>query len=178
MSKNTPETIVIRTEPIELSQLLKFAGIFSSGGEAKFAINGGQVTVDGAVEKQARKKILGGQTVVIGESTLLVKLGTGAAAGAVARPKPAKKKANPASAGGKPKATVKAPAYQAAAAGKPSARPTVAKPSFAKPAPKRRDADEEQEQEYNTRKPVSEAAQRTFFYTELLKAKQGKRTKR
>ncbi len=79
MSKNqsasaSPEEIKIRAEPIELSQLLKFAGIFGSGGEAKHAINGGQVTVNGVVETAARKKIFAGMTVKWGTRTLVVGL--------------------------------------------------------------------------------------------------------
>lgn len=69
-----PEEITIRAEPIELTQLLKFAGVFDSGGEAKHAINAGQVTVNGAVESAARKQIFAGQTVVCGGRTLLVRL--------------------------------------------------------------------------------------------------------
>jgi ribosome-associated protein len=81
MSKSKPaatkpseaEEITIREEPIELSRLLKFAGIFDSGGEAKFAINGGAVTVNGLVETAARKKIFVGSTVVCAGRTLVVR---------------------------------------------------------------------------------------------------------
>jgi len=68
------EEIKIRAEPIELSQLLKFAGVFDSGGEAKHAINNGEVTVNGVVEKAARKKIPAGAMVVSGGRTLVVRL--------------------------------------------------------------------------------------------------------
>jgi ribosome-associated protein len=68
------EEIKIRAEPIELSQLLKFAGVFDSGGEAKHAIKNGEVTVNGEVETAARKKIAAGATVVCGERTLVVRL--------------------------------------------------------------------------------------------------------
>jgi ribosome-associated protein len=73
-ASGAPEEITIRAEPIELSQLLKFAGLFDSGGEAKYAINGGQVTVDGVVEKAARKKIFAGTTVKCAGRTLVVRL--------------------------------------------------------------------------------------------------------
>ena len=73
-SQSTPEAITIRAEPIELSQLLKFAGLFDSGGEAKHAINSGKVTVNGAVETAARKKIFAGTTVACAGRTLVVKL--------------------------------------------------------------------------------------------------------
>lgn len=185
MSQNTPETIFIRAEPIELSQLLKYAGIFGSGGEAKFAINGGQVTVNGAVELQARKKILGGQTVEIGGRALLVKLGGAVAAKVKKAPKPAAKAgAKPqgkpqsraaAPAGARPERTEKAAKpYAAAGAAKPAFRATKAA------APVRRDRDEDDYEDETPRaKPaVSAAGQRTFFYTELLKAQQAKRKKR
>jgi len=68
------EEIKIRAEPIELSQLLKFAGVFDSGGEAKHAINNGEVMVNGVVEKAARKKISAGATVASGKRTLVVRL--------------------------------------------------------------------------------------------------------
>jgi len=68
------EEIKIRAEPIELTQLLKFAGIYESGGEAKHAINDGQVTVNGVLEKAARKKISAGDTVVCSGRTLKVAL--------------------------------------------------------------------------------------------------------
>jgi len=55
-AKAAAEKIEIRADPIELTQLLKFAGLFDSGGEAKHAINNGEVTVDGVVETAARKK--------------------------------------------------------------------------------------------------------------------------
>jgi ribosome-associated protein len=69
-----PEEIKIRAEPIELSQLLKFAGVFDSGGEAKHAINQGLVRVNGAVETAARKKILAGSTVECAGRRLVVGL--------------------------------------------------------------------------------------------------------
>ena len=73
-SQSMPEEIKIRAEPIELTQLLKFAGLFDSGGEAKHAINGGQVTVNGVVETAARKKIFAGMTVACAGRTLVVGL--------------------------------------------------------------------------------------------------------
>ncbi len=74
-SQSKAEEIKIRAEPIELSQLLKFAGIFESGGQAKFAINNGEVRVDGAVETAARKKIHGGAKVECAGRVLLVRVG-------------------------------------------------------------------------------------------------------
>jgi ribosome-associated protein len=69
-----PEEITIRAEPIELSQLLKFAGLFESGGEAKHAILEGRVAVNGVVERTVRKQIKAGTTVSCSGRTLLVRL--------------------------------------------------------------------------------------------------------
>ena len=69
-----PEEIKIRAEPIELSQLLKFAGVFDSGGESKHAINRGLVKVNGVVETAARKKILAGAKVSCASRELVVGL--------------------------------------------------------------------------------------------------------
>jgi ribosome-associated protein len=73
-SPSAPEEITIGAEPIELSRLLKFAGVFESGGEAKHAVHGGQVTVNGVVETAARKQIFAGAKVVCAGRTLIVKL--------------------------------------------------------------------------------------------------------
>ena len=43
------ETITIHTEFIKLQDLLKFANLVSSGGEAKERIQGGEVTVNGEI---------------------------------------------------------------------------------------------------------------------------------
>lgn len=51
-------------EFILLQSLLKLAGLCDTGGEAKQAIIGGQVTVDGVVETRRGKKITAGQVVV------------------------------------------------------------------------------------------------------------------
>jgi ribosome-associated protein len=50
-------------EHIELHDLLKVAGICSTGGAAKTAIAEGLVTVDGAVEQRKRCKLRAGQLV-------------------------------------------------------------------------------------------------------------------
>ena len=66
--------ITIQAEPIELCQLLKFAGLASSGGEAKQVINDGLVTVNGAIETQKRKKIVSGDVVIYADHTLTVQV--------------------------------------------------------------------------------------------------------
>ena len=43
-------------EPVELYKILKFEGMVTSGGEAKKVIADGQVTVNGIIESQKRKK--------------------------------------------------------------------------------------------------------------------------
>ncbi len=49
--------IKIREEFIKLFQLLKYASLVPSGGEAKFVIDEGLVKVNGIIEKQKGKKI-------------------------------------------------------------------------------------------------------------------------
>ena len=183
MSQTTSETIVIRAEPIELSQLLKFAGIFGSGGEAKFAINSGEVTVNGTVELQARKKILGGQTVVIAGRTLLVKLGAAQAAKREVAPKPVAKTSTKPAAHAPVKGVVRPFVTGAAKAPMEKPRGFAKPPGGARPAKKtpayRERSDDGYEDEQPKEKPaLSAAGQRTFFYTELLKAQQSKRKKR
>jgi ribosome-associated protein len=65
----------VRAEPIELCQLLKFAGLAESGGEAKQVISEGKVLLNGVVEMQKRKKVIAGDKVTFGSETLIVKIG-------------------------------------------------------------------------------------------------------
>lgn len=51
------ETITITTEYIKLQDLLKFAGLVSTGGEAKSLIADGAVEVNGGVCSMRGKKI-------------------------------------------------------------------------------------------------------------------------
>lgn len=57
------ETIIIHTEFIKLQDLLKFANLVESGGEAKERIQAGEVTVGGEVYTQRGKKIRPGDDV-------------------------------------------------------------------------------------------------------------------
>lgn len=57
------QRIVIGTEFIRLQDLLKFAGLTPTGGEAKNAIREGLVTVDGEVCTQRGKKLRPGSLV-------------------------------------------------------------------------------------------------------------------
>ena len=58
--------IAIQTEFIKLDSLLKFAGLVSTGGEAKELIADGQVQVCGEVCTMRGKKIRPGDTVTLG----------------------------------------------------------------------------------------------------------------
>jgi ribosome-associated protein len=62
----------INGEFIELHDLLKVMGIFSTGGMAKAAIAEGFVIVDGNVEKRKRCKIKSGQIIQYNERTVKV----------------------------------------------------------------------------------------------------------
>ena len=62
--------IPITTEFIKLQDLLKFANVAETGGEAKLLIQDGQVSVNGEVCLQRGKKIRPGDTVMLGETTL------------------------------------------------------------------------------------------------------------
>lgn len=58
------ETIVIHTEFIKLQDLLKFANLVGSGGEAKERIQAGEVSVGGEVCLMRGKKIRPGDDVL------------------------------------------------------------------------------------------------------------------
>ena len=58
--------VELTKEPVELYKILKFEGMASSGGEAKAIIADGQVTVNGIIETQKRKKIVSGDIIEYG----------------------------------------------------------------------------------------------------------------
>ena len=58
------ETILIHTEFIKLQDLLKFANLVGSGGEAKERIQAGEVSVGGEVCLMRGKKIRPGDDVL------------------------------------------------------------------------------------------------------------------
>jgi ribosome-associated protein len=66
--------VVVRSVPIELCQLLKFAGLSESGGQAKQLITEGGVTLNGTVETQKGKKLAAGDIVQVGEERIVVTL--------------------------------------------------------------------------------------------------------
>nr|CAA6803200.1 MAG: FIG002958: hypothetical protein [uncultured Thiotrichaceae bacterium] len=67
--------VEITKEPVELYKILKFEGIVASGGEAKMVIDNGQVLVNGAVEKQRRKKIVSGDVIEFMDEKLKIVFG-------------------------------------------------------------------------------------------------------
>ena len=67
------QDIVVKTLPIELHALLKFAKIVQSGGEAKQLIAQARVSVNNALTTQKGKKIVEGDVVKIFDKTLIVK---------------------------------------------------------------------------------------------------------
>lgn len=67
-------TIEINKEPVELFKLLKFESLVGSGGEAKFVIGEGLVSVNGEVETRKRKKIVNGDVIEFQEGSWRVVL--------------------------------------------------------------------------------------------------------
>ncbi len=72
MTADKSHTIEIRSEVIELCQLLKFEGLVSSGGEAKQVIANGLVTVNGETETRKRRKIVANDTIAFQGETYTV----------------------------------------------------------------------------------------------------------
>ena len=66
------ETIKLRDEYIKLGQALKAAGLVESGVEAKYAVEDGNVKVNGEVATQRGKKLRPGDTVCFGGKELAV----------------------------------------------------------------------------------------------------------
>jgi len=66
-------SVFITGEYIKLDSLLKFASIASTGGEAKYMIQNGDVFVDKEVCTARGKKIKPGSVVRIGNDIILVK---------------------------------------------------------------------------------------------------------
>ena len=66
------ENITITTEFIKLQDLLKFANLVSTGGEAKIIIQEGEVKVNGEVCTMRGKKIRPGDIVELGGQQLTV----------------------------------------------------------------------------------------------------------
>ena len=68
------ETIKLRDEYSKLGQALKAAGLVESGVEAKYAVEDGNVKVNGEVATQRGKKLVDGDVVAYkGETIKIVK---------------------------------------------------------------------------------------------------------
>lgn len=57
------ETVRLRDDYIKLGQALKAAGLVESGVDAKYAVQGGEVKVNGQTETQRGKKLVAGDIV-------------------------------------------------------------------------------------------------------------------
>lgn len=62
--------IKIKTEFIKLDALLKFAALVGTGGEAKYVISEGMVSVNGETCTMRGKKLRPGDTVTFGDETI------------------------------------------------------------------------------------------------------------
>ena len=69
------EKISIVTEYIKLDSLLKLAALVGTGGEAKYVISEGMVTVNGEVCTQRGKKLHPGDRVSFSETELEIERG-------------------------------------------------------------------------------------------------------
>lgn len=69
------EKISIVTEYIKLDSLLKLAALVGTGGEAKYIISEGMVTVNGEVCTQRGKKLHPGDRVSFSENELEIERG-------------------------------------------------------------------------------------------------------
>ena len=67
------QVIFIDTEFIKLQDLLKFAGLVETGGQAKILIQDGYVTVNGEICTMRGKKIRNGDVVTLDDDTLEVR---------------------------------------------------------------------------------------------------------
>lgn len=69
------EKISIVTEYIKLDSLLKLAALVGTGGEAKYVISEGMVTVNGEVCTQRGKKLRPGDRVSFADNELEIERG-------------------------------------------------------------------------------------------------------
>lgn len=66
------EIIKLREDYIKLGQALKAAGLVESGVDAKYAIEDGLVSVNGAVASQRGKKLVDGDIVTYDGNTIQI----------------------------------------------------------------------------------------------------------
>ncbi|HEX5393563.1 MAG TPA: RNA-binding S4 domain-containing protein [Rhodocyclaceae bacterium] len=65
-------TYELHEEYVELCNLLKFMGLADSGGQGKYLVASGEVSVDGQPESRKRAKIRPGQVVVCFDTRIRV----------------------------------------------------------------------------------------------------------
>lgn len=75
MGSTTPVRFQLTRDHVELCQLLKLAGIASSGGQGKHIVAAAEVTVDGVLELRKTAKIRAGQKVECRGVTIVVDAG-------------------------------------------------------------------------------------------------------
>ncbi len=68
----SPTPVGIHTETIELAAFLKWAGVVTTGGQAKLLIEDGQVRVNGTVERRRGRRLFGGDVVECGNRAMTV----------------------------------------------------------------------------------------------------------
>lgn len=68
------ENFALKGEYIKLDQLLKAAGVVSTGGEAKIRIAEGEIMINGEIEERRGKKLRVGDTVADTDRTFLIKI--------------------------------------------------------------------------------------------------------
>ena len=73
VNRENSQIIFIDTEFIKLQDLLKFAGLVETGGQAKILIQDGYVTVNGEICTMRGKKIRNGDIVTLDDDTLEVR---------------------------------------------------------------------------------------------------------
>jgi ribosome-associated protein len=64
--------VPIDGEMIRLGQFLKLADLIDTGGEAKWRIGAGEVTVNGEVEDRRGRQLVRGDRVTLGATTVRV----------------------------------------------------------------------------------------------------------
>lgn len=69
---DAPVEIAIRDEMIRLGQLLKLTGVVEDGGEAREAIERGEVSVDGVVETRRGRQLHAGDIVEYAQQRFVV----------------------------------------------------------------------------------------------------------
>lgn len=64
--------VEIRDEMIRLGQVLKLAGVVDDGGQAREAIEAGDVSVNGEIETRRGRQLHVGDTVTLGDVVLRI----------------------------------------------------------------------------------------------------------